>query len=64
MKKENMEAGIEELGNPDDSMFLGGKLTNWVKRERTEDEVVFGDKFRKYKDDIEGGIYSVFVMIL
>lgn len=58
MQQINVEVGMEEnskLENPDDPMFRGVQPMERVKRERTEDEVVFGDKFRKYKDEGMGG---------
>ena len=40
---------------PDDPTFREVKHEERVRRDETEAEVVFGDKFRKYKDDREGG---------
>ena len=41
----------ENLDYPDNPIFHASQPEERIKREETEDEVIFGDKFRKYKDD-------------
>jgi len=46
---------VADLDYPDDPTFRDGQPDGRVKRGETEDEVVFGDKFRKYKSERDGG---------
>lgn len=46
---------VADLDYPDDPTFREGQLDGRVKRGETEDEVMFGDKFRKYKSERDGG---------
>eukprot|EP00092_Neocalanus_flemingeri_P024143 GFUD01026190.1.p1 GENE.GFUD01026190.1~~GFUD01026190.1.p1 ORF type:complete len:473 (-),score=106.15 GFUD01026190.1:9-1427(-) len=54
-KVENIQNPAQAVDYPDDLTFREGVLEGRVRRDDTNDEVVFGDKFRKYKDDREGG---------
>eukprot|EP00092_Neocalanus_flemingeri_P096684 GFUD01123120.1.p1 GENE.GFUD01123120.1~~GFUD01123120.1.p1 ORF type:complete len:492 (-),score=112.95 GFUD01123120.1:192-1667(-) len=54
-KVENIQNPAQAVDYPDDPTFREGVLEGRVRRDDTNDEVVFGDKFRKYKDDREGG---------
>jgi len=49
------EVKAADLDYPDDPTFREGQPDGRVKRDGMEDEVVFGDKFRKYKNDKDGG---------
>jgi len=49
------EVTAADLDYPDDPTFRKGQPVGRVKRDGMEDEVVFGDKFRKYKNDKDGG---------
>ena len=46
---------VTDLDYPDDPTFREGQPDGRVKRGETEDEVMFGDKFRKYKSEKDGG---------
>jgi len=54
-KVEDIKDFAEDVEYPDDPTFREAKSEERVRRDETEAEVVFGDKFRKYKDDREGG---------
>eukprot|EP00092_Neocalanus_flemingeri_P027682 GFUD01030047.1.p1 GENE.GFUD01030047.1~~GFUD01030047.1.p1 ORF type:complete len:499 (-),score=99.70 GFUD01030047.1:78-1526(-) len=55
VKVENIQDPAQAVEYPDEPTFRKGVPEGRVRRDDTNDEVVFGDKFRKYKDDREGG---------
>ena len=50
-KVEDIKGFAEDVVYPDDPTYRKAKSEERVRRDETEAEVVFGDKFRKYKDN-------------